>query len=183
MKKGVFIFFTLATMLTAFAFNVYAESPEELAKQASEKANIGDPITPDEIIARVEKASALLKAEGKPALEKFKGNSEFIGNGTYIWVHNLEGTMLVHPMKFQLDGKQVLGIKDPNGKRLFSAMNTLCKKSGAGWVDYMWAKPGSNAPVPKISYVKLVEGDDNYIVGCGIYSDQALVDKLLATNK
>ncbi len=183
MKKAIFTCFALVTMLAAFAVNSNATTPDELAQQAAIKAKQGAPITPEQIITRVEKAAALVKAEGKDAMNKFRGNSEFTGNGTYVWIHNLSGVMIMHPMKNKLDGKQIIGIKDPNGKRLFSAMNSLSKKSGGGWVDYMWAKPGSNKPVPKISYVKLVETDDDaYVVGCGIYSDRATADKLLATN-
>lgn len=183
MKKTLIACFALVAMLAAFTVTTNASTPNELAKQAAAKAKEGTPITPDQIIARVEKAAALVQAEGIKSMDKFRGSSEFIGNGTYVWIHNLKGVMVMHPMKNRLDGKQVLGIKDPNGKRLFSAMNSLTKKSGAGWVDYMWAKPGSNKPVPKISYVKLVHGDDDYVVGCGIYCDRATADRLLATNK
>ena len=183
--KTILSALVIISMVSGVFGTSYAATSEELSKAAAEKAAVGAPITgdqADQIIARVEKAAALLQAEGKAALDKFRGESEFIGNGTYIWIHNLSGVMVMHPMKFKLDGKQILGIKDPNGKRLFSAMNTLSKKSGAGWVDYMWAKPGSNKPVPKISYVKLVKGDDDYVVGCGIYCDRATADRLLATN-
>ncbi len=183
MKKAMCTCFALVTMLAAFAISVNAATPDELAQQAAVKANEGEPITPEQIIARVEKAAALVKAKGKSAMDTFRGNSEFIGNGTYVWVHNLDGVMIMHPMKNKLDGKQVFGIKDPNGKLLFCDMNSLAKKNGAGWVAYMWAKPGSNKPVPKISYVKLVEADDNYIVGCGMYCDRATADRLLATNQ
>ena len=183
MKKAIWTCFTLVTMLATFALNVNAETPDELSAKAALKAAEGQSITPEQIIARVEKAAALVKTNGESAMDQFRGDSEFVGNGTYVWIHNLDGIMIMHPMKNKLDGKQVLGIKDPNGKRLFSAMNSLVKKSGAGWVDYMWAKPGSNKPVPKISYVKLVEADHNYVVGCGIYSDKATVERLLATNQ
>lgn len=182
MKNTFVSYLAVAAMLLAFTTSVKAETPDELAKQAAVKATEGQAITPEQIIARVEKAAALVQANGKNAMDTFRGNSEFIGNGTYVWIHNLDGIMIMHPMKNKLDGKQVFGIKDPNGKRLFSAMNSLAKQSGAGWVDYMWAKPGSNKPVPKVSYVKLVESDDNYVVGCGMYTDRVTADKLLATN-
>jgi len=181
--KRIFGVMFLLSLVGVFAVNsAFAVSPDVLATQAAEKAGEGDPITPDQIIARVEKAAQLVLAEGISSMDKFRGKSEFTGNGTYIWIHDLNGEMIMHPMKYKLDGKPILGVKDPNGKRLFSAMNSLCKKSGAGWVDYMWAKPGSNKPVQKISYVKLVKGDRDYVIGCGIYCDKETADKLLATN-
>jgi cytochrome c len=41
---------------------------------------------------------------------------------------------------------------------------------GAGWVDYMWPKPGQNEPSQKWSYVKAVtlDGVAGYL-GAGFY--------------
>lgn len=182
MKRFISIMIFMSLLGVLVAGNAFAASPEELAVQAAKKAEEGAPITPEQIIARVERAAQLVKTAGKVPLDKFRGNSEFIGNGTYVWVHDLKGKMIVHPMKTTLDGRQVITIKDPNGYPLFIAMNDICTKSGAGWVAYMWPKPGSDAPVQKISYVKLVKADRDYVVGCGIYCDKATADKLLATN-
>ena len=182
MKRFIGIMISMSLMGVFVAGNAFAASPEELSAQAAKKAEVGALITPEQVIARVEKAAKLVMAEGNKSMDKFKGDSEFIGNSTYIWIHDLNGKMIVHPLKETLDGRQILGMKDPNGKPLFSEMNDLCKKSGAGWVAYMWPKPGSDAPVQKISYVKLVKADRDYVVGCGIYCDKATADKLLATN-
>jgi len=91
-------------------------------------------------------------------------------NKDYFWINDTTPTMVMHPFKPQLDGKNLSESKDPNGKRLFVAMAEVCKKDGAGFVDYYWAKPGEEEPVPKISYVKLHPGW-NWIVGSGIYID------------
>ena len=182
MKRFIGIMLSMSLVGVFIVGNAFAESSEGLSAQAAKKAEVGAPITPDQIIARVEKAAKLVMADGSKSMDKFKGDSEFTGNGTYIWIHDLNGKMIVHPLKDTLDGTKILGIKDPNGKPLFSDMNDLCKKSGAGWVAYMWPKPGSDTPVQKISYVKLVKADRDYVVGCGIYCDKATADKLLATN-
>ena len=182
MKRFIGIMIFMSLVGVCVVGNVFAASPEELGEQAAKKAEVGAPITPDQIIARVEKAAKLLMAEGSGSIDKFKGNSEFIRNGTYSRIHDLKGKIVVHHMKYTLDGRQILGMKDPDGKPLFSDMNDLVKKSGAGWVGYMWPKPGSDKPVQKISYVKLVKADRDYVVGCGIYCDKATADKLLATN-
>jgi len=88
----------------------------------------------------------------------------------YFWINDTTPKMVMHPFKPQLDGKDLSESKDPNGKRLFVAMAEVCKKDGAGFVDYYWAKPGEEEPVPKISYVKL-HPEWNWIVGSGIYID------------
>jgi len=71
----------------------------------------------------------------------------------YFWINDLGPTMIMHPMQPKLDGQNLSGIKDPNGKALFNEMVAVAKRDGAGTVDYMWAKPGEEQPVPKVSYV------------------------------
>jgi methyl-accepting chemotaxis protein len=88
----------------------------------------------------------------------------------YFWINDLHPTVIMHPIKPALDDKDVGGIKDPKGKYLFRAFVDVCKKHGEGFVDYYWPKPGKDAPVPKISYVKLFD-KWGWIVGSGIYID------------
>ncbi len=42
----------------------------------------------------------------------------------------------------------------------------------AGWIDYMWPKPGETNPSKKLSYVRKVTlGNDDFYVGTGLYLD------------
>ncbi len=88
----------------------------------------------------------------------------------YFWINDLEPRMVMHPMKAEMDGKSLAEEKDSHGKRQFVAMADVCRKDGAGFVDYYWPKPGSSQPVPKISYVKQVP-EWGWIIGSGIYID------------
>ena len=100
----------------------------------------------------------------------------------YFWINNSEPRMIMHPIKPQLDGKELSDIKDPNGVHLFVEFANVCKKDGSGFVDYMWEKPGHTEPQPKVSFVKLNKKWD-WIIGSGIYVDD--VDEEIAgfTNK
>ncbi|BCB27240.1 hypothetical protein SKTS_21260 [Sulfurimicrobium lacus] len=88
----------------------------------------------------------------------------------YFWINDLQPRMVMHPMMPQLDGKDLSDFKDPNGKRLFVAFVATVRNNGAGFVDYLWPKPGFTQPVPKTSYVKgfLPWG---WVIGSGIYLD------------
>ena len=88
----------------------------------------------------------------------------------YFWINDLEPRMIMHPMKPEMDGKNIGEEKDPHGKRFFVAMAEICRKDGAGFVDYSWPKPGVSQPVPKVSYVKLVP-EWGWVIGSGIYID------------
>jgi len=88
----------------------------------------------------------------------------------YFWINDMAPLMVMHPIKPALNGKDLSGFKDPNGKHLFNEMVAVCKKDGAGFVDYMWPKPGKPDPVAKISYVKLFP-QWQWVIGSGIYID------------
>ncbi len=98
--------------------------------------------------------------------------------GDYFWINDTHPKMIMHPMKPQLDGTDLSQNKDPNGKRLFVEMVNVTKSADAGYVDYMWPKPGHDKPVPKMSYVKIFR-DWGWIVGSGIYIND--VEEEIAT--
>jgi methyl-accepting chemotaxis protein len=88
--------------------------------------------------------------------------------GNYVWINDLSATMVLHPIKPKLNGKDMSDFKDPQGKKIFLEFVTVCKENGAGFVDYHWPKPGLAEPVPKISYVRLFP-EWGWIVGTGVY--------------
>jgi methyl-accepting chemotaxis protein len=88
----------------------------------------------------------------------------------YFWVNDMQPRMLMHPTSSKLEGTDIGGIADPNGLHLFAAMVDVAKTQGSGFVSYMWPKPGSEQPVPKVSYVKAVPAW-GWVVGSGVYND------------
>ncbi|WP_025916874.1 methyl-accepting chemotaxis protein [Herminiimonas sp. CN] len=86
----------------------------------------------------------------------------------YFWINDMQPRMIMHPFKPELDGKDIGSIKDPNGFALFNAFVATVRKDGKGFVSYQWPKPGSDAPVDKISYVQGFE-PWGWVIGSGIY--------------
>ncbi|WP_245155492.1 methyl-accepting chemotaxis protein [Aeromonas taiwanensis] len=118
--------------------------------------------------ARVRKGEldeARAKAE---ALALLKGLR--YGNDDYFWINDSHPTMVMHPMKPELDGKDLSGVEDKQGLKLFVAFADLARAQGAGEVAYYWPKPGVDEPVRKISYVKRFAPWD-WIIGTGVYVD------------
>jgi hypothetical protein len=175
---------SIVTFLTLPAFADM--SPDELAAESEAYTKTTaktTPTKPETIVAKVDEACALLSAEGQAAFPKFKGkDSPFLYEGTYIWVHSLkEGVMLMHPIKNKMEGNNLIGLKDKNGKRFFVTMNDLAEKAGEGWVEYMWPTPGTNEVVRKVSYIKKCTLPDatDVVIGSGIYNgDEAAMAKL-----
>ncbi|NGZ06968.1 MAG: methyl-accepting chemotaxis protein [Magnetococcales bacterium] len=92
------------------------------------------------------------------------------GDKDYFWINDYKPAMVMHPIKPELDGKDLSGFKDPAGTFLFMEMVKAVRASGAGFVPYLWPRPGQQVPVPKISYVKGFE-PWGWIIGSGIYVD------------
>ncbi len=97
----------------------------------------------------------------------------------YFWINDRNAVIIMHPIKPELDGKDLSDFKDKNGKRIFVEFSDVVKKNGAGFVDYVWPKPGFKEEVPKISYVKGSESW-GWVIGSGIYIDD--VDALFMQN-
>ncbi|MCK1736145.1 cache domain-containing protein [Bradyrhizobium sp. 138] len=88
----------------------------------------------------------------------------------YFWINDMAPKMVMHPIKPELDGKDLSGMKDPAGNALFMGFVDVVKKQGAGFYGYLWPKPGFDQPVGKISYVKGF-APWGWIIGTGIYLD------------
>ena len=92
------------------------------------------------------------------------------GGTEYFWVNDMQPVMIMHPIKPELEGKDLSTNKDPDGKFLFMEFVKTVKASGAGAVDYKWPKPGSDVPVQKVSYVQGF-APWGWIIGSGVYTD------------
>lgn len=107
-------------------------------------------------------------------------------NKEYVWIHDINNTMVMHPIKPKLIGKNNSNVKDAKGKYLFVEMTKTAQQQGGGEVDYYWPKPGSEQPEPKMSFVKKIKYW-GWILGSGVYIDdiesefaQSVMSKLFA---
>ncbi len=105
------------------------------------------------------------KDEAKAAIQDLRYD-----DGNYAWINDMDVRMVMHPLKPGLNGKDLKDVKDPNGLALFRAFVDTVKADGAGYVPYMWPKPGKEKPQPKISYVAGYP-DWDWVVGTGVYID------------
>ncbi len=117
----------------------------------------------------LERAGSMTREEAQAAAKAALRGLRYDGV-EYFWVNDSGPVMLMHPIRPELEGKDLSGNQDPTGKYLFREFVRVANAQGAGFVDYMWPKPGSEAPQPKLSYVKMFKPWD-WIVGSGIYVD------------
>ncbi|MDY0106564.1 MAG: methyl-accepting chemotaxis protein [Giesbergeria sp.] len=96
----------------------------------------------------------------------------------YFWINDLDGNMLMHPIRPDLVGKGADTVRDPNGFLVTKEAARLVRSNGKGLLNYQWAKPGKDAPVGKISFVQGFE-PWGWVVASGLYIDD-LRDDFLA---
>jgi len=135
------------------------------AAQAKESA------TKEECVVMCNKAATYIQNHDLEKAIQVIGdpNGPFVWKDSYLFLMNLKGKMLAHPIKPELtEKKHCLLITDPTGKALFVHFVNLAKQSGEGWVDYMWPRPGEKTPRKKLTYIYRVPNTDLF-VGAGVY--------------
>lgn len=126
--------------------------------------------TAAEAKALVEKAAALIASEGNDkafaVIDDPKG--PFVQGDLYVFVGRFDGTTVAHGANKALIGKNLLKVKDADGKLFVQDMVEMAKSKGEGWVDYKWPDPTTRKIASKSTFVKRVA---SMYVGCGVYKN------------
>jgi cytochrome c len=128
-----------------------------------------DKASANEAVAMVKKAVALVKSDGREkAFAAFAdpANKDFHDRDLYIYVYDMNGVSLAHGANPKMVGKNLLNMKDNEGKPMIQEMVKVAKEKGSGWVDYQWPNPVTKAVEGKSGYVERV---DDIFVGSGVY--------------
>jgi len=125
-----------------------------------------DRATPDEAKALAEKAAAYLKENGFdkacPAFHAKDGG--FQDRDLYVTVQDSKGNMVCHGTTAALEGKNMLNLKDVDGKAFNVDIQAI---KDTGWVEFKWINPLTKAVEPKKNYEIRV---GEYLVGVGAYT-------------
>ncbi len=121
--------------------------------------------------ALVHDAVALIQEKGEAAFDDFHTpGSRWLHDATYVFVADLDGTVLVNPSNPVMEGQMRLDMQDGNGKYVMREMLELARTQGSGWIDYSWQKPGAEGFHPKSSFVTRTRlRDRELVVGSGVY--------------
>lgn len=124
--------------------------------------------TAAEAEALVKKAIAYMKANGKEAAfaEINNPKGRFTDRDLYIFVYDMNGKCLAHGLNLKMIGKDLIELKDADGKLFVKERIDIAKTNGKGWQDYKFTDPISKTIEHKRAYV---EKYDDLIVGSGIY--------------
>lgn len=87
----------------------------------------------------------------------------------YMFVYEVNGTNIVHGSNAALEGKNLIDLKDPDGKFLIRELIDAGMEGG-GFVEYMWDEKTRGGLTPKLGYAVAIN-DNRWILGSGFYID------------
>jgi len=127
------------------------------------------------LVALVDAAAATIRQDGlTSACAQFaQKNSRWYFGQYYLFVYSLDGTAVCHAASPSLVGKNLMGLRDMNGKPIVRFITDVGKQprpDAAGWVFYLWQEQAQLGPSWKSAYLRKVETNGTtYVVGSGLY--------------
>lgn len=118
--------------------------------------------------AMVKKAVAHVKSAGdSKAYADFTGKAaQFIDRDLYIVVYKLDGTVLAHGSNPKMVGKNLIELKDIDGKAFVRERMDMAKAKSSFWQDYKFTNPETKKIEPKQMYCEKLS---ETVVCGGIY--------------
>lgn len=126
--------------------------------------------TKAEAEALAAKAVAHIKSAGpEKAFADFTNGPAWKDRDLYVFVYDMNGKCVAHGANPKLVGKDLLELKDPDGKPVVKMFIDVAKEKGKGWTDTIkFRNPTNDKVQQRINYV-VRTGD--YVVGTGVYPD------------
>ncbi|MFN0183580.1 MAG: cache domain-containing protein [Aquabacterium sp.] len=124
--------------------------------------------TKEEATAMVKKGVGFAKANGrdKAYAEITNKAGPFIDRDLYLVVYGLDGTVRAHGANEKMVGKNLIDLKDVDGKAFVKERVDLAQSKGTFWQDYKFTNPVTKKIEPKQMYCEKLE--DSVVCG-GIY--------------
>ena len=169
-RIGLTIILTLVALLALLAGVLYSERQLLLADRQEKVRNLVEAAHGAVGHYAAEAKAGRMAEDAAKAAALAAVRAMRYDTSEYFWINDMSPAIVMHAAKPELEGKDMSQLKDPDGKLLFNEFVAVVRKDGAGFVDYLWPKPGAKDPVPKVSYVKGF-APWGWIIGTGIYID------------
>jgi cytochrome c len=124
--------------------------------------------TAPEAQAMVKKGVAFIKANGKEKgyAEISNKGGQFTDRDLYLTVYGMDGTVRAHGANEKMIGKNLIDLKDVDGKAFVKERVDMAATKGSFWQDYKFTNPVTKKIEPKAMYCEKL--DDTVVCG-GIY--------------
>lgn len=152
-----------------FSTTVRADVREKLSQYVYEDTK--------ELVVFVEDAAALIERDGIKAFTEYdQPSSRWHSDLYYLFVYDLDGNCVYHPIEKELVGMNLLNFKDIDGRPVIRLITDIGKNplpDASGWAFYKWEVPWlASFPQWKSSYVRKAIAPDGkiYLIGSGLYN-------------
>ena len=124
--------------------------------------------TAKEAEAMVKKGVAYIKSNGKDKTyaEVINKHGPFTDRDLYLTIYRLDGTVMAHGANEKMVGRNLIDLKDIDGKEFLKERMELAKSKSNFWQDYKFTNPVSKKVEPKSMYC---EREDDLVVCGGVY--------------
>lgn len=131
-------------------------------------AALANNATPAEATAMVKKGVAFIKANGKDKAyaEISNKTGSFVDRDLYLVVYGMDGVVHAHGANEKMIGKNLIELKDIDGKPFVKERVELAQSKGTFWQDYKFTNPTTKKIEPKRMYCEKL--DDTVVCG-GVY--------------
>lgn len=152
MKRSIIISSLACLLIAPLAMGVHAQTKATAA----------------EATAMVKKGVAFIKANGKEKGQAEINNKsgQFVSSDLYLTVYGLDGTVRAHGANEKMVGKNLIELKDIDGKAFVKERVEMANSKGTFWQDYKFTNPTTKKIEPKSMYCEKL--DDAVVCG-GIY--------------
>jgi signal transduction histidine kinase len=123
-------------------------------------------VTPKEAEAMVRKGVTYIKAtpRDKAMADITDPKGSFVDRELYLTVYKMDGTALAHGANAKFVGKNMIELRDGNGKEHIRERMELAKTKTSFWQDFTFVNPVNKKMEPKQMYC---ERTDDMLVVCG----------------
>ncbi|WP_235839985.1 methyl-accepting chemotaxis protein [Derxia lacustris] len=92
------------------------------------------------------------------------------GSDGYFTISDSHEHVVRHAIKVELNGTDQTNFRDPAGTYVYREVSRVGRESGNGFFSYLWPKPGSSKPEPKLGHVRSFKPWDWNLIA-GLYMD------------
>lgn len=112
-----------------------------------------------EAVAMVKKGIAYIKAEGKQEAyaQITSEHGQFRDRDLYLVVYALDGTVLAHGQNERMVGKNLIGLRDLDGKPFIKETVELASVKDAFWTDHRFTNPVTKKVHPMRMYCERLD--------------------------
>jgi methyl-accepting chemotaxis protein len=161
----------VAILVSAAAIVVQLSATREIMWQERQSAIASQVHSALSIVKEMATAADAGKLDKTEAQARAKATLRAIrfGQNDYVFVYEHTGTNLVLGPRPELEGKNMIDAKDPNGVAYVREL-VAAGRRGGGFVAYAFPRPGASEPSAKYGYAQGFE-PWQWVIGTGVYVD------------